>query len=127
MDKVISTSIFVCATSGCSGETARMLQFVFAFAARICDNIESILIEKAVLRITVWHYEACRVMTNGDPEGWIFRYHPHTINGLFFMSIIKHRIDLEKKRLQEVPKYIEMRNDMMRVREFQYNQCTVLR
>ena len=29
-------------------------------------------IEKSVLRITVWHHEACRVMTNGDAEGQIF-------------------------------------------------------
>ena len=29
-------------------------------------------IEKSVSRITIWHNEACRVMTNGDPEGQIF-------------------------------------------------------
>ena len=29
-------------------------------------------IEKYVLRITDWHHEACRVMTNGDHEGQIF-------------------------------------------------------
>ena len=28
-------------------------------------------IEKYVLRIAVWHQEACRVLTNGDPEGQI--------------------------------------------------------
>ena len=28
--------------------------------------------KKPVPRITVWHHEACRVMTNGDPEGRIF-------------------------------------------------------
>ena len=33
-------------------------------------------IEKSVPRITDWHHEACRVMTNGDPEGQIIRiYH----------------------------------------------------
>ena len=26
-------------------------------------------IRKSVPRITVWHHEACRVMTNDDPEG----------------------------------------------------------
>ena len=31
-------------------------------------------IEKSVPRITDWHHEACRVMSNGDHEGWIF-YH----------------------------------------------------
>ena len=29
-------------------------------------------IDKSTQRITVWHHEACQVMTNGDPEGWIF-------------------------------------------------------
>ena len=29
-------------------------------------------IEKSIPRITVWRHEACRVMTNGDPEGRIF-------------------------------------------------------
>ena len=37
-------------------------------------------IEKSVLRFTVCHYEACRVMTNGDGEGRIFLYHPNTKN-----------------------------------------------
>ena len=34
-------------------------------------------IEKSVPRITDWHHEACRVMTNGDCEGRIFLSHPH--------------------------------------------------
>ena len=42
-------------------------------------------IEKSVPRITVWHHEACRVMTNGDPEGRIFLSYPHTNNRLFFL------------------------------------------
>ena len=42
-------------------------------------------IEKSVPRITFWHHEACRVMTNGVPEGWIFLSHPHTNNGFFFL------------------------------------------
>ena len=29
-------------------------------------------VEKSVPRIAVWHLEACRVMTNGDPQGQIF-------------------------------------------------------
>ena len=40
-------------------------------------------IEKSVPRITDWHHEACRVMTIGDHEGWIFLSHPHMNNGLF--------------------------------------------
>ena len=38
---------------------------------RIYNECESRL-EKSVPRIAVWHHEACRVMTNGDPEGRIF-------------------------------------------------------
>ena len=34
-------------------------------------------IEKSVPRITVWHHEACRVITKGDLEGQIFISHPH--------------------------------------------------
>ena len=45
-------------------------------------------IEKSFPRITVWHQEACRVMTNGDPEGQIFLSYPHTNNGLFFLLTI---------------------------------------
>ena len=29
-------------------------------------------IGKSVPRITVWHHEACQVMTSADPEGQIF-------------------------------------------------------
>ena len=29
-------------------------------------------IEKSLPRIAVWHHEACRVMTNGDPKGLIY-------------------------------------------------------
>ena len=41
-------------------------------------------IEKSVPRITVWHQEACRVMTNGGPEKRIFLSYPHTNNRFFF-------------------------------------------
>ena len=44
-------------------------------------------IEKSVPRVTVWHHEACRVMTNVDPEGYIFLSYPHTNNGLFSLLI----------------------------------------
>ena len=42
-------------------------------------------IEKSVLRIAVWHHEACRLMTNVDPEGRIFLSYPHSNNGFFFL------------------------------------------
>ena len=44
-------------------------------------------IENSVPRIAVWHHEAFRVMTNGDPEGRIFLSYPHTNNGFFFLLI----------------------------------------
>ena len=45
-------------------------------------------IEKIVSRITVWHHEACQVMTNDDHEGQIFLSNPHTNNGFFFLLTI---------------------------------------
>ena len=47
----------------------------------VCKNIRIYhecegRIDKSVPRITVWHREACRVMTNGDPEGQIFSILP---------------------------------------------------
>ena len=44
-------------------------------------------IEKFVMRIAVWHHEACRVMINGDPEGRSFLSYPHRNNGFFFLLI----------------------------------------
>ena len=35
--------------------------------------------EKSIPRITVWHHEACQVMTNGDDEGQIFLSLPTNI------------------------------------------------
>ena len=42
-------------------------------------------IEKSLPRITVWHHKACRVMTNGDPEGRIFLSYSHPNNGFFYL------------------------------------------
>ena len=57
-------------------------------------------IEKSVLRITYWHPEACRVMANGDCEGWIFLSHSHTNNGLFFLNTDKYSIFIFKNGSQ---------------------------
>ena len=45
-------------------------------------------IEISVLMIAFWHFEACQVMTNYDPEGWIFLSHPPTNNEYFFLFTI---------------------------------------
>ena len=49
-------------------------------------------IEKSVPRITEWHHELWRVMTNGDHEGRIFLSHPHTNNEFFFLLPTKYFI-----------------------------------
>ena len=46
-------------------------------------------IAKSVPRITKWHHEARRVMTNGDREGRIFLSHPHTNKGFIFLLTTK--------------------------------------
>ena len=72
-------------------------------------------LEKSVLRITVWHNEACPAMPNGDYEGRIFLSYSRTNNGffsLFFWITVKYCI-LCLKRLPEVPEYTEMWHVMM--------------
>ena len=54
-------------------------------------------IQKSVPRITDWHHKACRVMTNGDPEGRIFLSYSHMNNGLFFLLTIRYHILFLKK------------------------------
>ena len=74
-------------------------------------------IEQSVPRIAVWHHEACRVMTNGDPEGRIFLFYPHMNNGFFFLLntvfFIYLVIYVFKKKLPEVPEYAKMQFHMM--------------
>ena len=67
-------------------------------------------IEKSVLRIAVWHHKACRVMTNGDPEGRVFLSYPHTNNGFLFLLIT---VFLFKNKLPEVPEYATIHFNMM--------------
>ena len=64
---------------------------------------------KSVPRIAVSPHKACLVMTNGDPEGRIFLFHSHTINGFFFLLTIRYRILWHP----EVPKYVEMQHVMI--------------
>ena len=49
-------------------------------------------IEKSVSRITVWHHEACRVMTNCDLEGRIFLSDSPPNNGFVFFLTIRHYV-----------------------------------
>ena len=70
-------------------------------------------IEKLILRINIWHHEACRVMTKGDPEGQIFLSHQYKNNGFYFLLTIKYCILSSNKRLPEVSEYPEVRHDMM--------------
>ena len=63
-----------------------------------CEDV----IEKSVLRITDWPHKACRMMTNGDPDGQIIIYHPHANNSFFFFITTsfyigkKHEKDCQK-------------------------------
>ena len=54
------------------------------FPIRIYHECEG-RIEKSVPRITVWHHEACRMMTNCDHEVRIFLSYPHMYNGFYFL------------------------------------------
>ena len=67
-------------------------------------------IEKSVLRIAVWHHKACRVMTNGDPEGQIFLSYPHTNSGFFFLLTT---VFFFKNKLPEVHEYAKIQFHMM--------------
>ena len=67
------------------------------FGEQHCLNMQKIIriyrecegrIEKSVPRITGWHHEACRVMTNGNPEGRIFLSFPHINNGFFLLITV---------------------------------------
>ena len=69
-------------------------------------------IEKSVPRIAVLHHKACRVMTNGDPEGQIFLSYPHTNNGFVFLLTTVFFFLFENK-LPEVPEYAKMQFHMM--------------
>ena len=66
------------------------------------------MIENSVTRNTVWHREPCRVMTKGDPEGWIFLSHPHITDGQFMVTI--GFPFFWKNKLQEVPECAEVRH-----------------
>ena len=68
-------------------------------------------IENSVPRIAVWHHEACRVMTNGDPVGPIFLSYPHTNNGFFFL--LTTVFFLFKNKLPEVAEYANIQFHMM--------------
>ena len=67
-------------------------------------------IEKSVPRIAFCHHEACRVLTNGDPEGQIFLSNPHTNDGFFFLLTT---IFLFKNKHLEVPEYAKIQFQMM--------------
>ena len=64
-------------------------------------------IEKSIPKITVWHHQACLVMTNGDPEVQIFLSYPHRNNGFFFLLTMCCFYLFENK-LTEVPEYTKM-------------------
>ena len=62
-------------------------------------------IEKSVPRIAVSHHEACRVMTIGDPEGWIFLSYWILFLAHFCFYLFNY---LFLNKLTEVPEYAKM-------------------
>ena len=92
-----------------------LLTRTFAGNIRIHHGCEG-RIEKSVLRIAVWHHEACQVMTNVDLEGEIFLSYLHTNNGFFFLLttvLINLFINLFFKKLPVVPAYARRQFHMM--------------
>ena len=72
--------------------------------SRACGNSDHECeggIEKSVPSITIWHHEACRVMTNGDYEGQIFYSTLTRFNELFFLLTIKYHIFMFKNGSQK--------------------------
>ena len=67
---------------GCERPSSGIIIIYHECEARIDNSIP----------VTVWHSEACRVMTIIDHRGRIFLSHPHTHNGLFFLLTIKYHI-----------------------------------
>ena len=77
------------------------VEFVFGLSImRIYLECEG-RIEKSVPRIAVWHHEACRVMTNGDPQGRIFLFYSHPNNELFFLLTTRFHILFLRKGSQK--------------------------
>ena len=65
-----------------------------------------------------WHHKTGRFMTNGDPAGQIFLFHPRTNNRFFFCSpfhilIFSRARDLTLIEVPEIPDYAEMQHNMM--------------
>ena len=69
-------------------------------------------IEKSAARITVWHHESCRGMTNVDHKVQIFRHHYPTNNKKKSGSSLSSAF-LVFNKLTEVPEYAEMQYYMM--------------
>ena len=53
------------------------------------------------------------MMTNGDPEGQIFLFYPHTINEFFFLLTVFNYLSIYFKKFREVPEYGNMQFHMM--------------
>ena len=98
--RVIQDFVFLCRKIGSING-----YFLQVYNKRIYHECDE-WIEKIVM-ITIWHLEACGVMTNSDREEQIFLSNPHTNNRLFSCSPLNATF-LYLKKLQEVPEYPEM-------------------
>ena len=89
-------------------------------------------IEKSVPRITDWHHEACRVMTNGDPRDGFFYPTITRIMDSFSCSPLFFYLKISFQKSLNTLRYnftrgrhftITMTSLDDNVCEFQYNQC----
>ena len=86
-------------------------------------------IEKPIQRVTVWHHEACQMMTNGDPEWGFFFYSTLTqmVDFLIALHLISHFYFKINSFLNGIT-WCHVDNTMTsfanHVREFQFSQST---
>ena len=81
--------------------------------------------EKSVPKIAVWHQEACRVMTNGDPEGRIFLSYPHTNNVFVFLltTVFYFKISFQKSLNAQVLEFMNICYFFWPSLQFHPNNC----
>ena len=52
-------------------------------------------IENSIMRVTVWHHEACRVMPNSYPEALNFQFAPDNHYRFFFLHYLPSTVELK--------------------------------
>ena len=68
-------------------------------------------IKQSILRITNWHHQACRLITNDDREGQVFLSLPQTNNEFLFLHTFKHGNFIIKNGAED-PEYAGIRHKL---------------